>query len=140
MPVKALLLTAASFAAAPGAGAQSAHSVLPRGQIAEAAQQSYAEAVNACDGLGALEGPAFTSCMQKAAAKADREVNDAFREALRIIVPGRRAEITNSQDAWVRFYRANCDMEKSLSMTAYYDCITKMAIERKIELKHRIGD
>jgi uncharacterized protein YecT (DUF1311 family) len=97
--IKALLLTAASFAAAPGAGAQNAHSaeILPRGQIAEAAQQSYAEAVNACDGLGALEGPAFTSCMQKAAAKADREVNDAFREALRIIVSGRRAEITNSQ-------------------------------------------
>jgi uncharacterized protein YecT (DUF1311 family) len=142
LQIKALLIVGIAFVVGFGARAQSPRSadLLPRGQIGTAAQQGYAEAVNACDGLGAFEDPAFTSCMQKGAAKADAEVNDAFRDALRMIVPYRRAELTTSQDAWLRFYRANCDMEKPLSMTAYYDCIIKMAIERKIELKNRIGD
>jgi uncharacterized protein YecT (DUF1311 family) len=139
---EALYLIAASLAFSPKVCAQDARTaeMLPRGQIAETVRQEYADAVNACDGLGGFEDPAFTSCMQKAAAKADADVNAAFEDSLRIIVPRRRAELESAQKAWLAFYRANCDAEKPLNMSAYYDCIVKMAIERKVELRHRIGD
>ncbi len=57
---KALLLVA-SVVGASGAAAADVHSaeILPRGQISEAVQQGYADGVNACDGLGALDDPAF---------------------------------------------------------------------------------
>ena len=61
----------------------------------------------------------------------------AYADSLRIIVPERRAELARAQDA---FYRLNCDMEKQVGMSAYYDCIVKLAIERTIELRNRIGD
>lgn len=142
MRPEAVLLLAAIVLASSNVRAQNPHSaeILPRGQIFETAQQNYADAVNACDRLGGFESPAFTSCLQKAAGKADAEVNAAFQDTLRIIVPARRSEMEKVQKAWLAFYRANCDTEKSLDMAAYYDCIIKMAIERKVELKHRIGD
>lgn len=114
--------------------------LLPRGQIAEQAQHSYAEAVNACDGRGKLDSPAFTACMKAAVIKVDAEVSAAYADALRIIVPERRDELAKAQEAWLAFYRRNCDMEKPLGTSAYYDCIIRMAIDRRIELRHRIGD
>lgn len=78
--------------------------------------------------------------MQKAAATADAQVNEAYSQAMDMIVEPRKTEVAASQRAWLAFYRLNCDFEKPLAKTAYYDCIIKMAVERKIELRHRIGD
>ena len=114
--------------------------LLPRGQILEVTQSEYARAVNGCDGLGSLDGPAFTECMKQAVIEADAAVNAAYADAVRIIVPEQRAELAKVQHAWLSFYRLNCDFEKRVSKSTYYDCIIKMAKERVAELRNRIGD
>jgi uncharacterized protein YecT (DUF1311 family) len=142
-PVKtAAIVLLSTLSMAPLVRAESAHSsdLLPRGQIAEQARHAYAEAVNACDGRGDIDSPAFTACLKDAVLKADAEVSAAYADALRIMVPQRRDELAKAQETWLAFYRRNCDMEKPLAMSAYYDCIIRMAIERRIELRHRIGD
>lgn len=114
--------------------------ILPRGQILDRTRDDYAAAVNACPAHEPLESPAFTACMKDAVLTADADVNAAYAEALRIIVPARRAELAKAQEAWLAFYRLNCDLEKPLALSAYYDCVVKMAIERAAELRNRIGD
>lgn len=138
--IQALLLIACLSCSAVAAQEGSLTDMLPRGQIQSLTQSTYGEAVKPCEGLGSFDNPAFTRCMQNAAAKADSAVNTAFKEALRIILPERRNQLVRAQKAWLTFYRLNCDAEKSLAMTAYYDCILKMAIERSTELRNRIGD
>jgi len=143
MPLKAAAIVLLStLPMAPLVRSEPLHSaeLLPRGQIAEQARHSYAEAVNTCDGRGELDSPAFAACMKDAVLKADAEVSAAYADALRIIVHERRDELAKAQEAWLAFYRRNCDMEKPLAMSAYYDCIIRMAIERRVELRHRIGD
>jgi uncharacterized protein YecT (DUF1311 family) len=78
--------------------------------------------------------------MKDAVRTADAGVSAAYVDSLRIIVPERRDELAQAQEAWLAFYRRNCDMEKPLAMSAYYDCIIRMAIDRRVELRHRIGD
>jgi uncharacterized protein YecT (DUF1311 family) len=138
----AAIVVLSALSIAPYVHAEPPHSaeLLPRGQIAEQVQQAYAEAVNACDGHGEFDSPAFTACMKDAVLKSDAEVSAAYAASLRIIVPERRDELAQAQEAWLAFYRRNCDMEKPLAMSAYYDCIIRMAIERRVELRHRIGD
>ena len=114
--------------------------LLPRGQILEVTRSHYAGAVNSCERLEPFDSPAFTDCMKKAVVEADADVNRAYAEAMRTIVPGRRAELKKVQDAWLTYYRLNCDFEKSLALAAYYDCVVKMAVERAVELRNRIGD
>jgi uncharacterized protein YecT (DUF1311 family) len=118
--------------------------LLPSGQILTATNEEYAGHVNPC---GRFSSPsrAFENCLQKAAAEADRRLNEAYRQSMSIVVASKREALRDTQRVWLQFLNTNCGFVRLIApadtrMEQYYDCLIKMATERAKELRNRIGD
>jgi uncharacterized protein YecT (DUF1311 family) len=118
--------------------------LLPSGAILAKTAEEYAEQVNPC-GRFASPSPAFQNCLQKAAAKVDRDLNEVYRQSVEVIPPSRKVALRDAQRAWLQFFNLNCGFVKAVApaeaqMEQYCDCVIKMTTERAKELRYRIGD
>jgi uncharacterized protein YecT (DUF1311 family) len=118
--------------------------LLPSGQILQATNEAYAELVNPC-GQFISSDRSFDTCLQKAAADAERRMNEAYRQSLSMIAPSKKEALRETQRVWLQFLKANCAFVRLIAppdarTQQYYDCLIRIATERAKELRNRIGD
>lgn len=121
-----------------------------RGVIAAAVGEAYRLAIESCyQGApgNAPQGPQFLGCLKQQLASENDNLAGAVEAAASFLKssPDRTAKLRNSQGAWTRFRDANCGFARAVAPAddaeaAYYDCLLRATVERRVELRSLIGD
>jgi uncharacterized protein YecT (DUF1311 family) len=97
-----------------------------------------------CQGVGS--GADMAQCMYSAFQKADRELNNTYRQIFPKIEPAQQAELRTAQRLWVQFRDADCKAEYDLfgggsgGPTAKSTCLEAVTRQRIEDLKAAYGN
>jgi uncharacterized protein YecT (DUF1311 family) len=92
-----------------------------------------------CPGLPSVEA-AVVACNKQALARADRELNDVYRDLIARADPAERQALQNAQLGWIRMRDGQCALVKAYYRTAPFPekwtsrCEAVMTIRRVQEL------
>jgi uncharacterized protein YecT (DUF1311 family) len=95
------------------------------------------KAVHACVPRDAAEvSPAELACLRSVQAKAEREMNEAYQQRLKITVASARRDLASIQKLWAHSIDANCKhFANNTESAARYECLIGAMIERKQTLE-----
>jgi uncharacterized protein YecT (DUF1311 family) len=143
--VLAALIALACDSARSQPGTLQPYELTSRGVIADKAQQSYREAIEACRNGDSSSPPA--ACLRRQLRENEKTLSAVYKNSIEFLKfnPGRIARLRGVQRAWIQFRYANCEFARSVAPTDhgdefFYDCLLRTTIERTAELGSLIGD
>jgi uncharacterized protein YecT (DUF1311 family) len=75
-------------------------------------------------------------CFRSVLAKAEREMNEAYQQRLKITVASFQRDLVSVQKLWAQSTEANCKFfGNNTESAARYECLISAMIERKQTLK-----
>jgi uncharacterized protein YecT (DUF1311 family) len=147
----AILVCAAGQAAWAEEGQAAQPSELTsRGVIAAAATEAYKEAIDSCPGIepgSAPQGPKFVACLKRKLRSENETLVKTLNATASFLkpIPDRAAKLRNAQGAWIKFRDENCGFARLVAPQGeadafYYDCLLRVTIDRRVELRSLVGD
>ena len=121
-----------------------------RGVIAQAATEAYKEALEPCtEGTGgnAPQGPKFLACLKQQLHDESEKLTDAYNVTSSFLKSSadQTKKLRSAQGAWIKFRDENCGFARAVAPKGeaeefFYDCLLRVTIERRVELRSLVGD
>jgi uncharacterized protein YecT (DUF1311 family) len=126
------------------------HELTSRGVISEDARETYRQVVEPCyHGVTgkSVHGPELLDCLTLQVRREGETLDAVYRARISYLAssPDQASRLRTAQKAWLQFRDENCEFIRSVAPgrsadESFYDCLLKITIDRRVELRRSVGD
>jgi uncharacterized protein YecT (DUF1311 family) len=127
------------------------HELTSRGVISEDARETYRQVVEPCYHRvpdKSVHGPEVLDCLRLQVRREGETLDAVYRARISYLAssPDQASRLRRTaQKAWLQFRDENCEFIRSVAPRrsadeSFYDCLLKITIDRRVELRRSVGD